>query len=549
MAPFEIAVPKWFARISKARLWGGIVCALIFLLLGCIFVDYAGVQTDEALFAGSLFRSWRFFSVPLGHYDLPLMNMPYNGALKLWLYAPVFRLWQPAAGSIRVPAILLGAATIVIFWGLLIRVHSRAAAWAGCILLATDTSFLLMTTYDWGPVALQHLLLVAAMFFAVRWFQTVSDSSLVAAALCCGLALWDKAVFIWVFTAILFGSLVFGAGIRRRLTWRRAAIGTTALCVGALPLIVYNLAAEQKFATVRTVDLSSQSSEVPQRLQELRATGNGSVLFGYLVYEDDVAQPKSPRSRLERASFTLRGLAGEHRRNHMLFAICAALLLLPLLWRTRARKVMLFSLIAVVVAWIYMVRTGGGGGPHHAVLLWPLPHLFLAAAFAETSLHLRFGKWALAAVVGFLALDNTLVTNQYLYQFIRNGAPGAWTDAVFPLADDLKRSHASQIILPDWGLVDSLCVLNRDSPLTHPVDDPFLAPGHSPDQKQDDLKVLSDAKAIWVVHTPGNESSPGVNDRVLGAARRAGFRPVMLKTYSDSHGRPMFQTLQFALFH
>jgi hypothetical protein len=37
-----------------------------------------------------------------------------------------------------------------------------------------------------------------------------------------------------------------------------------------------------------------------------------------------------------------------------------------------------------------------------------------------------------------------------------------------------------------------------------------------------------------------------VNDRVLNAARRAGFRPVILKTYSDSHGRPMFQTLQFA---
>jgi 4-amino-4-deoxy-L-arabinose transferase-like glycosyltransferase len=247
MVPFETAVPKWFARISKA-LWRGIVCALVFLLLGWVFVDYAGVQTDEALFAGSLFRSWRFFSVALGHYNLPLMNMPYNGALKLWLYAPVFRLWQPTAGSIRVPAILLGAATIVIFWDLLNRVHSRAAAWAGSILLATDTSFLLCTTYDWGPVALQHLLLVTAMLFTVRWFQTSSNASLVAAALCCGLALWDKAVFVWIFTGILLGSLVFGAEVRRRLTWRCTAIGTAALCMGALPLIIYNLAGHKRFS-------------------------------------------------------------------------------------------------------------------------------------------------------------------------------------------------------------------------------------------------------------------------------------------------------------
>jgi len=319
--------------------------------------------------------------------------------------------------------------------------------------------------------------------------------------------------------------------------------------MGALPLIVYNLAAAPKFATVRTADLSSQSRELPQRLQELRATVNGSVLFGYLVYEDDVGQPKSPRSRFEQASFTLRGLAGEHRRNHMPFAIGAALLLLPLLWRTRARKVMLFSLIAIAVALIYMLSTGGGGGPHHDVLLWPLPHLFLAVAFAEASLHLRFGKWALAALAGFLALDNTLVTNQYLYQFIRNGAPGAWTDAVFPLAADLKQTHASQVVLPDWGLLDSLCILNRDSPPTRLADNQFLAPGHSPGEKQDELQILSDAEAIWVLHTPGNESYSGVNDRVLNAARQAGFWSITLKTYSDSHGRPMFQTLRFAFLH
>jgi hypothetical protein len=142
-----------------------------------------------------------------------------------------------------------------------------------------------------------------------------------------------------------------------------------------------------------------------------------------------------------------------------------------------------------------------------------------------------------------------VVTNQYLYQFIRNGAPGAWTDAVYPLADDLKQTHASQVVLPDWGLLDSLCILNRDSPPTRLADNQFLAPGHSPGEKHDELQILSDAEAIWVVHTSGHEEYPGVNDRVLNAARQAGFQPITLKTYSDSHGRPMFQTLRFAFLH
>src|ERR1700677_2731163 len=134
----------WFARISKSHYWGGIVCALLFLLVGCIFVNYAGIQTDEALFAAPLFRSWQFFSIPIGPYNLPVMNMSYNGALKTWLYAPILlSAARPSAALIRVPAILMGAATIVIFWGLLYRIHGRSASWVGCILLATDTSLML----------------------------------------------------------------------------------------------------------------------------------------------------------------------------------------------------------------------------------------------------------------------------------------------------------------------------------------------------------------------------------------------------------------------
>jgi hypothetical protein len=149
---------------------------------------------------------------------------------------------------------------------------------------------------------------------------------------------------------------------------------------------------------------------------------------------------------------------------------------------------------------------------------------------AEASLHLRFGKWALVAITGVLAISNVLVTNQYLYQFIRNGAADTWTDAVYPLASDLKQSHASQVLLPDWGVTDSLCVLNRDHPPVHPVEEPF---------------VFSDTNAIWVDHTSGHEFSKGVHDRVLAAARNTGFEPVMLKTYYDRNGRAMFQSFKF----
>jgi len=524
--------------MSTRKVRVGPACATLFFLLGLCFIGRAGVQTDEALFAAALFRAWRFFSIRLFHHNIPVMELSYLGALKTWLYAPIFLIWDPTPALIRVPAILIGAATVFLFGALLERIHGRRAAWIGCILLATDTSFLLTTVYDWGPVALQHLLLAAAMLLAVRWLQTGGNLSLAAASFCCGLAFWDKAVFVWVFTGILCGCILFARAVRDRFTWPRAAIAAAAFCLGALPLIVYNLHGAEKFATVRENLHRGSTAGNPGltlKLHELESALEGSALFGYIVSEEPGPQPGYPRSLVEYASFAIHALAGDRRRNAMTLALLAALLLLPRLWRTPARQAMLFSAIAACVAWAFMTLSGGGDAAHHIVLLWPLPQLFVAVAFAEASRHFRFGYWMLAAVA-LLALSNLPVTNQYLYQFIRNGAAETWTDAIYPLALGLKQSHASQVVLPDWGLTDSLCVLNRDQPPTRPVSDP-LQPA--------DLLILADQNAIWVDHTPGHEAVQGTHQRVLAAARNAGFEAVQLHIYYDRNGRAIFQTFQF----
>jgi 4-amino-4-deoxy-L-arabinose transferase-like glycosyltransferase len=521
------------------RLWGGIFCALLFFLLGCLFMDRAGLQTDEALFAAPLFRDWKFFSILLGRWKIPVMNMSYIGALKTWIYAPILLLGHPSPVSIRLPVVALGAVVIALFWLLLDRVHGRRAAWVGCLLLATDTSFLLTTTYDWGPVVLQHLLLIAAMLFAVRWFQKGAEWNLSIAAFCCGLAFWDKAIFIWVVSGVLLGLLIFLSTILRRLTWRAVGLALAGLFVGALPLIVYNLSSDPKFSTIRS-NSHFRFEDYRRKIFILRGAWNGWGMLGYVVNYDSAPQPRAPQSAIERVSFKLHAMTGDELRNRMEIAAAAALLLLPLLWRTRARNTMLFALTATCVAWFHMTMAGGGVSVHHVVLLWPLAYLFIAPAFAEASQHVRFGAWILAAVVVALATSNLLVTNQFLYQFIRNGPTDVWTDAIYPLASAVKPTHASQVMLADWGLADSLCVLTEGSPTTRSADDPFL-----PAQKPNDMHILADPNAIWIEHAPGYEIRAGVNGRVLDGARKAGYEPVMLGTYHDRNGRAVFETLRF----
>jgi 4-amino-4-deoxy-L-arabinose transferase-like glycosyltransferase len=525
-----------------------IALALLFLVLGSLFIGYAGLQTDEAMFAAPLYRDWRFFSVRIHHHDLPVMNMSYNGCLKTWLYWPLTLLWHPSAVWVRLPMIAAGALTIVLFGYLMTRLHSRRAAWFGCLLLATDTSFLLTHVYDWGPVALQQLLTVAAMLFAVRWFQGGSDRQLFLSAFCCGLAFWDKAVFAWVLSGLFAGLLLMARSIWNKITLRRVMLAAGALCLGALPLLVYNLSTKPRFSTFRSnVKLGSDltASQMFNKFVILRGTVDGSVLLGYIANEDSAPQPRAPRTRLERASFALRGIAGEHRRNLMNPAILFAAVLLPFLWKTRAHFPMLFCLIAFAVAWFHMALAAGGTSAHHAILLWPLPALFVAVAFAETSRHVPLGAWLLPALAIVLAISGLLVTNQYLYQLARNGAGDPWTDAVYPLANGLQQTRPSQIVLTDWGLGDSLVVLNGDDPPIRTADDPLWSEQASAARKQADTALLADPNAVWIEHVDGHQIMPGINERIREGARRLGFEPAIFHTYNDTNGRAIFQTLRF----
>ncbi|HLG99461.1 MAG TPA: hypothetical protein VKX49_24335 [Bryobacteraceae bacterium] len=514
---------------------------MFFLILGSLFVNRTGVEEDEAMFAAPLYREWCFFALPWRHGRMPIMHMSYVGALKTWLYTPIAAFWTPGAAMLRVPALAIGALTIVLFWLLLESLNGRVAAWTGCLLLASDTAFVLTTVFDWGPVAIQHLLLTAILLLCVLWWRGRADGWLFLAAVCAGLAFWDKAVFVWMFAGLIAGSMGFWRGIWQRLSWRRFALVVVGLCLGAAPLIYYNFSSDPKFLTFRANTRLTPGQFGP-KFRVLRMTWNGSALFGYMVYQD-ADRPKPARSAVERASFALHGIFGDRRRGYLEFALAVSIVLLPFLWRSRARMPALFTLIAGGIGWTVMALLDGGGSVHHAVLLWPLPELFAAICLAEGSAQFRFGRAALTVAVAFLVAANLLLANQYLFQFVRNGGSGSWTDAIYALAEEVRQSK--QVLLVDWGAQDPLSFLNQDHPSVRTVADPFLPPGEPEASRKADLELLSNPDAVWVEHTASSEVSRGINERLRQAAAAAGFDQAVLSTVCDQNGRPIFETFHF----
>jgi len=532
----------------KHTWWPGFLCALIFFLTGCSILPYPGLQNDEVLFAPSYFGvpGSSILQVEVFHHQVPLMLLSYLGALKTWIYAIPLAIFSPSSWTVRLPVLFLGSVTVWLFFILLDSIHGRRAAWIGGLLLASDTMFLLTTCFDWGPVAFQHLLLLGGLVLIARFSSAGARTALFSAFFCFGLAFWDKALFVWIMAGITFGTLViFTEQVKRCFTTRNVTVALGGLCLGALPLITFN--AETRLSTLKS-NSSFRFDEFPKKFRALRGTWNGSIMFGFIVSQPaEPGQPSEPANALERASFTLHSIAGDHTSNGLEWAIVTAPLLSAFLWRRPGTlRIVLFCSIALAVAWVQMaIAKDAGGSAHHVVLLWPIPHLFLAVALAEASqlVPRRVGIGLLSVALVYLVGENLLLTNQYLYQFARYGAPRNWTNAIYGLSDELASTRPSQIVLADWGMQAPLVLLQHGTlPLTL-ADDSFLSPAQSEPARRWDLGRLE--QGLWVGHTLAYRQFVQLNDNVLKTAASAGFRKELIKVISDSHGRAAFEIFRF----
>ncbi|HWQ56290.1 MAG TPA: glycosyltransferase family 39 protein [Bryobacteraceae bacterium] len=515
-------------------------------------MPHLGIQNDEALFAAGLWdpAGLLYHRRAFGH-DVPIMLMSYLGALKCWVYAAIFRVWEPTQWSIRIPVVAAGGLTVWLFFLLLRRIASERTAVAGCVLLAADTSYLLTTTFDWGPVALQHLMLVGGVLLLVVFAQNRWWQALAGAAFLFGAGAWDKALFFWLLGGLAVALLViYPREILRLFTPWRCAVAVLGFCLGALPLLLFNLNAHHRFETFRS-NASYSTSDLRGKANLVRYSLEGSALFGWLVAEDyEAPSPQPPGTVVARASAWLSTAAGQPRRNLLSYGFLIALALTAWLWWRQGWKgevrMLAATLVFLGVAWIQMALTQNAGGAiHHVVLLWPAPHLVIALAFGTASRHFRGGAIALAGVTAILAGSSLLVTNQHYAQMVRNGGGLNWTEAVYPLARYANNLPARRVYVTDWGILDTLRLLSRGTLPLAVGSDPVSKPALNDADREVVRTWVSDPGHIFIGHTEGNEFFTGSRKNLLDTAAGLGFRPEFLHVVPDRHGRRIFEVFRF----
>lgn len=509
-----------------------LAASLLFLALGVLLIPLAGIQNDEALFSHPI------FSNGINYLGVRTMIIPYLGALKTVFYIPIWAIFGVDVWTLRLPVVLAGGITVFFFYLLTEMAASRKAAFLGALLLASDPIVIMTTTFDWGPVALEHLFLVTGSYALCRFGRNPHSESrkwLAGGFFCYGLALWNKATFSWALAGLAIACVTaLWPFLRRGWSSRNAVVAGAAFLIGAFPLVWYNVR-YQGITFWWKANLAP--AEAPGKWPQVKAALQGSSVFGYIAAGEEHGPPKAAEATTAKVSAWLSERLGLRRESGFYYAAGGLLLLFPLWRRSRAAW---FSLVFCAVAWLTMAITHGGGEfAHHVVLLWPFPILFVACALDEISR--RISRWILPAVGVTLVVLNLSVVNQYLYQLHRYGSHGTFTDAIFPLSSSLGEEANSRIYVTDWGISNTLSMLHEGR-----LDVEFLGELLQPEpptleQMEIVGKALRNPSGVFVGHLRGQEIFPNVGAHLDALAEQAGMRLEVVQTISNSNGLPMFE--------
>src|SRR5437588_5480409 len=140
--------------------------------------------------------------------SVPLFIMPYLGALKAWIYAPIFGLFGVSALTIRLPAILIAAVTLLIFYQLMRAQLGPVWATIGLWIMMVDPANLFPSRLDWGPTVLMHFFqaVILALWFSYRKNPQLWKPVMILG--CFGLGFFDKFNFVWFLLAFTAGIIL-----------------------------------------------------------------------------------------------------------------------------------------------------------------------------------------------------------------------------------------------------------------------------------------------------------------------------------------------------
>jgi 4-amino-4-deoxy-L-arabinose transferase-like glycosyltransferase len=518
-------------RRQELALVGGLL--LLRFLLAWNRIDRPGLEADETIFVNAatlripgvyIFSAVHHIPLLLDSYHgIPTMVFPYSGALKSWLWAPVFSVLGSSPGTIRLPAVLIASVGIACTYVGVRQLLGRTPALLAFAVLLLDGSTFWLTREDVGPSAIElackgGLLLVVAAYAAQPRRRTVL---LVLAV--CALGVFNKLNFMWTVDALVAISIVFAFRAYRRGRLREHA-GALALWTGGLVVLFAVFMWWYQRHDLANYNRPAYDGSVLGYTLKPFLVGTNAVLSGTWFHNFALA-PYGPRTPLTVALLLSAALAvglslfNQAVRNPVVPAIGAGVL---------------------IIAAQELVTPQANAGWHYYAIQ-PFVAILAASGVWLTARALGASGVRLRTVVATAAVV-VLVVNGWLlsrtFEAIdRQPRNSAWSPQIYALASYL-RDYPGTVVTLDWGIYNPLLALDtrpRYQERAFALQPTRLDPGARA-RIGAELTNLPEPKVL-VSHADGREHFRAVN---RNARAVFGHRLRVVHVVRDQSGHPQY---------
>jgi 4-amino-4-deoxy-L-arabinose transferase-like glycosyltransferase len=421
-----------------------LVAGVYFAVMAGRWIASPGLEYDELIFVNAatgeptngMFVQRRVLGVPV-------ILMGYIGALKAYLYYPVFQIFGVSPQTVRWPVIVFSLATLALTYRVARFSFGRLVSALVVLVMSVDPTFMYVTKLDY-QVALMMVLKVTALLFALRAVSTGSSRYLWGMAAACGLGVFDKLNFIWFLLALVSaGAMLFRTELREM--WRR---DRAALVLPVTMLALIGLATVARSIRLGLAMRDGAASVAP--LDRLRDMINlyASTMNGRYFYQLVTMRTLAAESLMN--PIVAFGLAGMVVMSLRAARRAGAVRRMPFQERVLLCHLLIFTLIAVQI-----VVTPVAYGAHHIMVLYPFQLLVTFGGAAAVA-----GMWGTAATAVVLVASGLNVGAAYE----RNFRPTAefrpqWSPVVYQLVDFLNHHPAERIVSVDWGIHNQIWAL------------------------------------------------------------------------------------------
>lgn len=463
----------------------------------------------------------------------PTFVQPGQGAVKSWLLIPVFKIFGSTVAVLRGANLFLCVAALLLCMVWTWRLLGLADALLGGVLLASDPAFFFLGVLDWSSALPGLLCRLGGLFLALLAWRRQQVRWALAAGFVLGLGLFCRLDSGVVVLGVALAGIIAG-GRSVEVSFRLRAPMFLMALLGLLAggaTIVAPLC--RILSTPDGPHWSLNQGEFAEKFYSLRSLYDGTCFYRLMdaggVF-DKIYVAASP-------VWTPFGILVLVAAVVLVADVVSARIENPL----RATKI--FLVLSTMFITLGLLFVPGVGRIDQASLVYPFPHLLIAAALVSVwrrrrelvssrPMALTMG---MAAAVAVLVACNVFAVQRTERLIHATGGCGWWSGAAERFAAEVNHRSDLTVASLDWGFNEQMEFLTRGPRLG----ESFLLPVFTANPE----RLPHDPRCIYLVHPPEFSRSP-LGGQFMASVERDSTNAV-IRPWRDDLGRVAFYTIGF----